>query len=111
MSESNFTALLVAIPAILLSLGTLITSIVTLVRSRDIGRKADAIIGKTEAIHETTNGTLHKVESSNRELTERVNGLQRQLAAALLSGDRAAAVAEQAATDVRLAATPVTETE
>jgi hypothetical protein len=107
VSDAAVAALFAAIPMTLAALGSLIVGIITAIRSRDNGRKADTILNKAEAIHEVTNGTLHQVEASNRELTERVRGLEKALAASVLSGTAAASLAAEAASTAVQSATDV----
>lgn len=115
LSDAAVTALIVAIPTTLASLGALIVSVLSAIRSRDNGSKVDIVTTKVEAvmeraeeIHVATNGSLSAANAATAAanslgsvLVEQVNGLKRELAALKLSGTLAAAAAEQAATDVR----------
>lgn len=106
MSDTVAIALIATITPTLAALASFLVSLRN-------GRKTDVVIEKASEIHAATNGTLHKVTNANDVLIEKVDGLERQLAAALLSGRLAAGVAEQAATDVQaaIAASPSTNSE
>jgi hypothetical protein len=96
--------------AVIGSLSAALTSMLGVAVSLFNGRRLRAVEQKAVEIHTLTNGNLHQVEAGNKVLTEKVESLQAQLAAALLSGKLAAGVAAQAATDVRTAsATPTKE--
>jgi hypothetical protein len=95
----------------------LVVSVVGAMKSWGNGRKVEVVATKVETvlekateIHTATNGTLHQAtEATNAAnalkevMEERVKGLEKQLAAALKSGDLAATAASQAADDVRAA--------
>lgn len=92
------------------SLTAAIVAILAAVRSRDNGKKVDAVLEKTAEIHAATNGTLHAATAATAAanslkdvLTEQVEGLRRELEALKVSGTLAATAAAQAATDVRSA--------
>lgn len=89
--------------ALIATIAPTVASLIGLAVSLRSSRKMDVAIGQGAAIQQATNGTLHKVTSANDVLIEKVNGLERQLAAAILSKQLAAGAAEQAATDVQAA--------
>lgn len=108
MSDATVAALIVAIPATIASLGALLVAVIGALRSRDNGLKVDGVSAKVETvleraveIHSATNGTLHAANSAKDVLIEKVEGLERALAALQISGGLAATAATQAATDVR----------
>lgn len=87
-----------------------LVAIVAAQRTKDNGKKVEAVAAKVEEIHATTNGTLSAAKAATDAavlakdvLTERINGLESALEELKRSGDLAAHVAEVAATDVRVA--------
>lgn len=89
--------------ALIATIAPTVASLIGLAVSLRNSRKADVVIEKASEIHAATNGTLHKVTSANDVLTEKIDGLERQLAAAILSKQLAAGASEQAAADVQAA--------
>lgn len=115
LSDAAVTALIVAVPTTIASLGALAVAVIGAIRSRDNGNKVDTVSAKVETvlerateIHATTNGTLHAANAATAAanslkdvLAEKVEGLEKALAALQASGTLAATAASQAATDVR----------
>lgn len=87
-----------------------LVAIVAAIISKDNGKKVEEVKVKVEEIHATTNGTLTAANAATTAaislkdvLTERVDGLMREIEELKRSSSLAAHVAEQAATDVRVA--------
>lgn len=90
------------------ALSAMVVAIISAMRSKDNGKKVDAVLEKAVEIHAATNGTLHAADAATAAanalkdiLAEKVEGLERALAALHKSGDLAAATAVQAAADVQ----------
>lgn len=111
-----------AITTLIAALAAAVVSIVSAIRSKDNGKKVDAVKSEVSAvtesvktvsesvsavssqaavIHQATNGTLSRLNSVNDVLTARLEELEKALAAQKLSGQQAAIVARQAASDVQ----------
>lgn len=103
MSDATATALLAAVPPTLVALGALVVGIITAIRSTRTIKKVDAVAVQAQEIVHATNGTLSRLTADNKVLIERMEGLERALAASQASGVEAASVAVQSAQDVQAA--------